>query len=268
MRVTSRRRPPRSLGQSALVPAASRLPESLTPEEQSLNAQAIETFTAAVGGRQQLADVLSVADGGADTDRVVRLLCDPRFERLTLRALCQHAGLTVADLFRSYKKALIVRAHLEATSIIAAKLPPIVDDVMTRATPMPVVCPTCENDPARRTTCTTCRTIGVIRSEPDLDRQKLALELGHLTEKRGGLTIQQQQHVVASAQALSAPQAGALEQLQQAVGDLLFNPGRRRAMSPRETPIGDPEPFPVPGPTDPEPVPDPEPDEPDPPISA
>jgi hypothetical protein len=217
----------------ALIPAAARTSEMRTPEEDHANAEAIDVFAKAVGGREALTEVLAVAETAPDVERVVNLLLDPRMARMSLKRVCAMANLTVADLFAAYKKACITRAHIQASHIIASRLPPIVDDVMLRATPVPVACPACDGT-ARRPVdgslvlCTICHGTGTVLSEPDLDRQKLALELGQLTSKSGGLVIQQNQ-IAAS---VSAPGGGVLEQLQQAVGDLLFSPARRRATSP------------------------------------
>ena len=208
-------------GATALVPAAARPIDVLTDEETRLNLEAVETFTQAVGGRDALIDVLSIADTAPDVDRVVTLLIDPRYAKLPLKKVCYLAGLTVADLFAAYKKALITRAHIQATHIVAAKLPPIIEDVMNRATPTPIVCPVCHAHPDDRQVCALCRGTGAVLSEPDLDRQKLALELGQLTEKKGGFVITQNQGLITNTQ-LTAVGTGALEQLQQVVGDLLY----------------------------------------------
>jgi hypothetical protein len=253
---------------TALVPAAARAPEVLTQEELDLNAAAIDTFTKVVGGRDQLIDVLSVAATAPEIDRLVNALLDPRFARTSLRRLCTLAGLTVADLFAAYRKALIARAHIEASHTIAAKLPPIVDDVMTRATPQPIACTVCKATGRRRiggalVPCAVCGGRGVVASEPDLDRQKLALELGQLTQKGGGgFFIQQTQIANATAATLAAGGGGMLEQLQQVVGELLFHPSPRG-----ESPMTDPPGAPVPPqeepPREPPPDDDEEEDEPD-----
>jgi len=211
---------------SALVPAAARTPDVLTAEEVDLNAGAIETFTKAVGGRDQLVDVLSVAASAPEIARITTYMIDPRYQRWSVRRLCTLAGITVADLFSAYKKALIARAHIEATRIIAEKLPPIVEDVMARAVPQKIVCSKCAG-----VGCPECAGRGFSFTEPELERQKLALDLGHLTPKKAGLTIQQNQ-IAASAGAIAAAGGGVLEQLQQTIGEMLFNPARRRAMSP------------------------------------
>jgi len=172
--------------------------------------------------------VLSVADASAEVGEIVNLLLDPRFRRTSLKRICALSGTTVADLFTSYKKALFARAHIQATHIIAAKLPPVVKDVMMRAAPQDQPCPVCGGtttivEPGLGrppSPCPNCGATGIVRTEPDLDRQKLALELGHLIEKRGGPLLQQTQNILA-ASATPGP-AGTLESLQQAVGELLF----------------------------------------------
>jgi hypothetical protein len=243
LRARTRTRGRPSVPPTALIPAAARAPEVLTEEEAELSGEAIETFARAIGGRDALMAVLSVASSAPEIEKVVNYLLDPRYDRWTLRRLCTLAGITVAELFTAYRKALLTKAHLEATRIIAEKLPPIVDDVMERATPQMIGCAHCRGlaPPAGDPPCLFCHGSGQVRSEPELDRQKLALELGHLTEKKGGgLYIQQNQGVLASGAALAAQGSGALEQLQQAVGDLLFRPSRRRAMSPVSEPTSEP----------------------------
>lgn len=225
--------PPRKTGRtrSALVPAAARTTIALSTEELGLSGDAIETFTAAVGGRKKLLETLAIADGEGGTDKVVNCLLDDQYKSWSLRRICAYAGITVADLFASYKKALLVQAHIEATHIIASKLPPIVEDVMTRAAPQAMTCQRCQGAPtvAEGVPCQICQGTGLVLSEPDLDRQKLALELGRLTSHKAGVVVQQN---VAAGTALLSQGTGSLEQLQQVVGDMLFAPGRRRAAAP------------------------------------
>lgn len=239
---------------TALVPAASRTAASgeaaLSEPEALLSAQAIDTFVKAVGGREQLIDVLTVSTAAPEIDRVVTYLLDPRYTHWSLRKLCRLAGITVADLFGAYKKAVIARAHVQAAHIIASRLPPIVEDVMNRAAPVPIVCPACHGEADRRETCPVCRGTGASLSEPELERQKLALELGHLTERKGGLIVQQNTGVI-TGPTLVAHGSGALEQLQQAVGELLHpglgGPNGGFSDPPIEAaPILDPDPDPGP----------------------
>lgn len=236
---------------SALVPAAAiTRPETrLTPEEADLSAAAIETFATAVGGRDALARALIVADAAPEVSRIVDLLIDPRYADFTVRRLCRDAGLTVVELFAAYKKALFVRAHLDAARAITSQLVGVVDDVMKRAQPYPIDCPRCQgvgqvtSEPTKDApnpspqVCDTCRGGGKLLQLPDLDRQKLALELGQLVAKSGvsiAFGLQQNLHLPASPG--GGRQAGALEALQQAVGEILY-PRPGRAVEP---PVDDP----------------------------
>jgi hypothetical protein len=224
----------RARTRTALVPAAARSALVLTAEEQQLSGDAIETFAAAVGGRKKLLETLSIADADNTTDKVVNCLLDPAYQSWSLRRICAYAGITVADLFASYKRALFTAAHIAAAHLITEKLPPIVADVMARALPGTESCPRCKGAPTTPglTACPLCDGAGTVPTEPDLDRQKLALELGRLTERRAGIVMQQTTAVAAGTAALQSSATGSLEQLQQAVGELLFAPSRRRAAAP------------------------------------
>lgn len=230
-----RQRPTRARTRTrpALVPAAGRTPTLLNQAEVDLSADAIEAFALAVGGRRQLLQTLAIADSAASSDKVINCLLDPTYASWSLRRICTYAGITVADLFATYKKACFVRAHVEATRIITERLPTIVGDVMARALPLPVTCPRCYGAPSTPDTspCPQCKGEGTILAAPDLDRQKVALELGRVLERKGGVVMQQNQ-ISASTQQVTMNAPGSLEQLQQAVGDLLFAPERRRAASP------------------------------------
>lgn len=216
---------------TALVPASARADQSLEDLEAVLNEEAVEVFAKAVGGRDKLADTLAVAgSGSAEIERVTTLLLDPRYKAWGLARLCTTVGITVAELFACYRKAMIVRAQIEATVHVAAALPAVARDVMDKALPTPLVCGLCQGtgtvtpvEPGQpRLPCPLCKGSGTVLSEPTVERHKLALELGQLLEKKGGLLIQQN-NVAAN---LAGTGAGSLEQLQQAVGDVLFG-GKR-----------------------------------------
>jgi hypothetical protein len=229
---TTRRRASSKPVHATLVPAAARTPTQLSAVEQDLSADAIDLFATAVGGRKKLLQTLAIADSDGAADKVVNCLLDPDYADWSLRRICTYAGITVADLFASYKRALFVQAHVEAAHAITTALPPIVVDVMRRALPLPTPCPRCYGAPTTPGTshCPVCKGEGTILTEPNLDRQKLALELGRLTQQKGGMVVQQTQ-ISAPATSVSLG-SGSLEQLQQAVGELLFSPGRQRAAAP------------------------------------
>lgn len=225
-------RPARS---GALAPAM-RPDLTLTPEEADLSAAAVDAFTVALGGRQALLDTLAVADGTPEVHQIVNLLIDPRYADWSLRRICHLAGLTVADLFVAYRKALFVKAHLQASALVSQHLVAVVDDVMKRAQPYEVTCDTCAGlctitpEPSKAAPnpvpgpCPTCRGGGRLICQPDLDRQKVALELGQLLQTRAGISIQQNSVQLQGGGlgpgGVGTP--GALEQLQQAVHEVLY----------------------------------------------
>lgn len=221
-----REKPPKG---PQVIPVVLRDPEVLTEKESRLSAEAVEVFSRCVGGRDALLDTLSVAHAAPEIEHIVNLMLDPRYERWTLRQLCETAGVTVADLFLAYRKAAIVKAHIEAAHLIARALPPVVEDVMRRATPQLVPCPECGGDPVRKVLCPACAASGQVRTEPELDRQKLALEIGGLLERKGGGIIVNNQTTVATGPTavFGGGRGGTLVQLQQAIGELLYRPALR-----------------------------------------
>ncbi len=169
--------------------------EYLSPEEARENTRAISRFIDQIGGKEQLLDVLSVAAEAPEVERIVELLLDPRYEKMSLRRLCAMASLTVVDLFAAYKKAMVVQAHLQAYQVITQKLLPVVEDVMTRAAPYTIPCGDCSAtgqvlDGDQPIVCPACHGHKAVIVHPDLDRQKLALELAQLVQKAAGLNIQ------------------------------------------------------------------------------
>jgi hypothetical protein len=195
--------------------------------------RAVEAFQQAVGGRAALIDALEIGSPRPEIDKVLDLLADGRFDRTSLREVCDLAGITVAELMVAFRSATLIKAQIAATAQIAARIGPIVDDVLTRAAPHDAICETCGGrgqitpDPTRVVPnpspqpCRPCQGRGHRRVVPDLERQKLALDLAELLKKSGGLTITQQQMTVLPA---SRGGVGDLERLQAALGDVFTGP--------------------------------------------
>lgn len=228
---------------------------TLSAVEADLGGAAIDAFTTALGGRDALGEALAVATRVPEIDRVLRLLEDPRYAGWSLRKICELANLSVADLFSAYKKALVVRAHLEATRVVTENLVGVVADVMRRAQPQAKICPTCRGlltytpAPTKKIPtpeprdCGTCqdaegRPTGAIVVEPDLDRQKVALELGQLLQTRAGISIQQNTLALPGGGGTADPArvaVGPIDALQQAVQAILVprvTPARPAAAPP------------------------------------
>jgi hypothetical protein len=203
----------------------------LTEEELDANAAAIDKVVQAFGGKAGLMETLGVASDVPEVEELLRLLIDPRYETISLRRLCAMAGLTIVDLFTAYKKAMVVKAHLVAYQTITDKLLPVVEDVMRRAAPYEIVCYGCAGtetvadptDATKTVVCPDCGGKGKLLQLPDLDRQKLALELAQLVQKSSGIQIQQN-NVVPPPTADPPAGHGTLIALQHALRELQSGP--------------------------------------------
>lgn len=202
---------------------------ALSNQEALENRRALQTVEKALGGRDAILDTLAVAADAPEVEQVVQLLLDPRYAQQSLRQICVLAGLTVVDLFAAYKSAMVVKAHLIAYQTITDKILPVVEDVMTRAAPFKIPCPKCAKtgrwtDPAvkdaKEEDCPSCAGHGELLQLPDLDRQKLALELAQLVQKSGGVMLQQN-NLTLNAGDKGKGSGSTLVGLQQAVRDLL-----------------------------------------------
>lgn len=248
----------------AMIPAAARPDGSgittLTLEEADLSAGAVMEFERALGGRDALIDVLAVADGAPEVAKVINLLLDTRYESFSLRRICLMTGLTVADFFAAYKKASIVRAHIQTAPIIAAKLVGVVEDLMTRAQPHYLTCMVCRGtgsitpEPTKEKPnpgpepCKSC-VDGKQLVLPDLDRQKLALEVAELIKPRGGMVFNQANLLNAGGGDRGLGSPGALEQLQQAASAVLFSRAPAPVPDSPDAVDGEVEPIPPEAPT-------------------
>jgi len=200
-----------------------------------LAAEPINAFEKALGGRKELISSLSI-DATPEIRDLVEMLLDPRYDGRSLGWLASSVNISFTDLLRAYRNGTLAKAQIMATQRIAVALPAIVEDVMRRAAPFEENCHGCDAtgkmkvrptkkvptpDPAE-IDCTICRGKGKMLRVPDLDRQRLALELGELIKTpRGGPTLLQQFNLnPGTAAGNSDP--GSLERMQQAVGDILY----------------------------------------------
>ena len=206
--------------------------------ETGLTARAAELFIKQLGGRTHCGELLALAaeaTEGKDAgplDTLAALLLDPGYDRMSLADLCEQAGLTLRDLFRAHRGATLVRAQILSTEKIAAKLPEVVEDVMRRAAPYEQACEVClgtgsapgPTADAPPVPCETCKGRGRFVVDPELDRQKLALELGDLVKKGGGISLTQQNLNVNGAGGVNGGGAGSYERYQQALMQALNAP--------------------------------------------
>lgn len=182
-----------------LVVARGGIQTALSPEEEAAADAALASTLKLLGGRDVMISTLSVASAVPEVEDLLRLLLDPRYDKLSLKRLCTMAGITVVDLFTTYRKAMVARAQLVALNTITEKILPVVEDVMQRAAPYKIPCFNCGatgeilNGDAPPSVCPQCGGRKEVLQLPDLDRQKLALELAQLVQKSGGININQSQ---------------------------------------------------------------------------
>jgi hypothetical protein len=223
-----------------LVSPASRTPETAIARIDHA-AKPITRFEQLLGGRAAIADALSV-DPNPTIRELLTVLLDPHFDGYSLGDLSTRAGIGLLDLLRAYRNNRLVKAQILAMNIISERLPAVVADVMQRATPHTAECSLCEGtgtvtpsptvkhpDPVP-VTCGVCKGAKVRPVLPDLERQRLALELGELTRvPKGGTVLNQQFNLGSGLQSAAASMTpGSLEQMQQAVTSILYS---RRAIT-------------------------------------
>lgn len=219
----------------AIVPPASLVPDKEV-EQLDFNADAINDYEKALGGRKALISTLSL-DGTPEIQSLVRMLLDPQYDGKSFGYLARQTGISLSDLLRSFRNGTLAKAQVLAAQKIATRLVDVVEDVMKRAMPHEEPCSTCDGlgevvpKPTKKRpnpepeSCRVCNGKAVIRHLPDLDRQRLALELAEMIKVPRNHPTVLQQFNMGSAGAARETGAGSLEQLQQAVSSMLYGRG-------------------------------------------
>ena len=182
--------------ETALVPAPLTRKRSLiapTFVPDSLSASAVTSLEVAMGGRSALIAALVRCPESDDLGYVIGQIADPRNDARALSDICMASGIGVGELLEAYKRGVMAEAQVAAMATVASTLQPVVADVMHRSAPHDISCTACNGtgqatDPSKPdaapTLCPTCKGTGAIRTLPDLERQKVALDLGGLGPKK------------------------------------------------------------------------------------
>lgn len=194
--------------------------------------QSIVAYEAAIGGRQALIEALSSGDSSEEVQQVLVFIADPKYDTWTLARICAHAGISPGQLFQAFRHAAIARAQVMAMLEVANQVPKITAELLAEAIAHTTTCtscngvgtktpePTAKNPEPAPYKCGACQGQGKIHVPADLERQKIALELANLLKKAGGIAIQNNVSVPAP-----ASKGGSLEQLQQAIGEIMYGRG-------------------------------------------
>lgn len=187
-----------------------------------------------LGGRQALVGLLSLAALTPDQRYVLGLLGDPDCDGQTLAEICTLGNILPGELLSQLTVAAQRLGKVRAAQIVAAGTPAVVDDIMRRAAPYEESCPTCQGvgsitaDPTPTTPnpspapCQICAGGGRLRYPPDLERQKLAVDLAQLLPKGGGLNIALQQNNGLAGSGGSSTGMGLAEKLDAFMDQLLY----------------------------------------------
>lgn len=177
-----------------------RKPDLLTASDRQ--SAALRALEMRFGGRQKLVRSLQVLPLEDDERLVMELFADPRNDRKGLAMIAKMAGtgMTVSRLLKLIGKAVGAEALLAAHREIYEPLPLVARDIMQRSVPAEEACWPCRGggkvplkpvEGKEQEDCGICRGTGKITLYPDLDRQKVALELGGLLKPRGGVQVTQ-----------------------------------------------------------------------------
>ena len=218
---------------SALIPRAvldGRGKDALTVQERELGDRALQHFIDGLGGEESLISALETGTQNPRVDEVLGIMSDPRYAGRSFRWICAQVGITPAEVFAAFRSAKIAGAQIQSIVHVAEGMAPVVKDVMRRAAPYEEACSACggattitpEPTPKHPNPspepCSTCRATGRLVYAPELERQKLALDLAGLVTKSGGININQNQLNMPAGSGSSV--GGGLERLQQLLGDL------------------------------------------------
>lgn len=169
--------------------------------------QALRAFEQGVGGRQKLVETLQYAALTTEQSQIVGMIADPRNDNKSLGTICRSAKINFGQLLQLFKDAGFIRAQLAAFEKVWDGLPAVAGDVMMRSIPHDMECQGClgtkevtikvmepdsegRKHPIDKTVpCGFCRGTGLIKVIPDLEHQKVALEIGGILKKGQGIQV-------------------------------------------------------------------------------
>ena len=213
----------------ALVPT-SRVPKTLTAGQIDRLSRPITALETALGGRDAFVAALAI-HASPDTAELLSLLTESSRVPKTLGRIAHDAGVGLSMLLRAYHDGMLTKAHLIATTAAANHLLSVVEDILKRSVPYDEACTTCygtgelrqqEGDAIKTIVCGTCHGHKLIAHVPDLDYQKLALQLAEFIKPDKASTIIQSYTNTFAGPAQATFSVPSLEQQQQVFTDRLY----------------------------------------------
>lgn len=194
---------------SARRPHALRSSSALRRRSESFPALVIaelQQIEVSLGGRGQIIGLLTLAPLTADLRYLLGVLGDPQNQSVPLADLCAASNILPGTLLDHLATAALLRGKVAAQQKIGEGIAAVAEDVMKRAAPYEDACHTCQGigtlTPEPTPTipnpsplpCEICRGTGRLLYRPDLERQKLAIEMAQLLPKSAGIQIAMQQN--------------------------------------------------------------------------
>lgn len=176
----------------------------------SLVVQQLHTMEQEYGGRQGLVGALMLAPMTPDLEYLVGQLGDPRNGTASLAAICARANVLPGHLLHLLMEGGRLVARARAAHLVHGGIAPVIQDILRRAAPYEEACIDCMVEGVSTGTitaeptptvpnpvphpCPVCKGALKLLHLPELSRQELALELGQLLPKGGGINIALQQN--------------------------------------------------------------------------
>lgn len=191
-----------------------------------------------LGGRAAVVGMLALAPLTPDLRYLLGLLGDPTHQTRSLAEICTMARILPGTLLQQLASATLLTGKVRANQKISQGIAAVVEDVMKRGAPYEDTCGECLGagmitpDPTPQTPnptperCQTCRGTGRLVYQPELERQKLAIEMAQLLPKGGGVNIAVQQNNTLGA---GAGMGGGLLDRLQTMSDQVLYGGEERA---------------------------------------
>lgn len=206
--------------------------------------QQLATLEQDLGGRAAVVGMLTLAPLTPDLRYLLGLLGDPQCASNSLAETCMLANVLPGELLKHLAAAALLAGKVRASQKIGAGIAAVAEDVMRRAAPFIDPCYVCQGtgtltpEPTPQVPnpgpgpCETCAGSGKLLHQPDLDRQKLAVDLAQLLPKGAGIQIAQ---INAPAGGGLASGGGTLERLMQFTDEILYGSGQPPAVVEAET---------------------------------